>query len=572
MLEVVSNLITLIFCKVLYMSIVGSILGILILSVTKLFDSKLTAKWKCIIWIVPLIFLMIPINRIQISAQNNSQIFEIVDRVENSLGIESIIDDNNSNKTNANSNSDLNKMNTSNDLIKTDINSDNYHIQSSTKNVFNIIVYTIIPIIWLIGMAISIIIIIIGNINLNYKIYNAKKLDNSKIESILWRCKKRLKITKKIEIRLQSFNTSPCIYGTIKPKILVSKEFIKNNSEVIENVFMHELSHYKRKDMITNNILLIMTSVHWFNPLIYILFKKIRQEMELATDEIALSRMNKEEKKQYGLTLISLLQTYETEKVATKMLCIIDDNKNMKQRIEKIKLSIKLKQYKTSIIVLIVMIVLFMVSPFIIKVNADTIAKEERLYQIIEQYKFMIKDDEIIDDQITENDKNNIEYKEEILSEKIKEEMEKADELVNIEKTENEVKEHYSYINQNNSQTTNTNYIDINLFIGRWKPYKAEQNGDEIPLNSIYGSGISYGGELILNPDGTYTEFIGIYSSDVLDDLQGKYGINNSQRVQLTTNNGKIKILELIESSKVDNNEDTLVLRSEDEINIYFKK
>ena len=56
--------------------------------------------------------------------------------------------------------------------------------------------------------------------------------------------------------------------------------------------------------------------------------------MELATDEIALSKMNKDEKKKYGLTLINLLQTYQNEQLATKMLCIIDDNKSMEKRIK----------------------------------------------------------------------------------------------------------------------------------------------------------------------------------------------------------------------------------------------
>ena len=91
------------------------------------------------------------------------------------------------------------------------------------------------------------------------------------------------------------------------PKILVPEGFTEKEDEIIENVFMHELSHYKRKDMITNFILIIITSLHWFNPFVYALFKKIRQEMELATDEIALSKMNQDEKKRYGLTLINLL-------------------------------------------------------------------------------------------------------------------------------------------------------------------------------------------------------------------------------------------------------------------------
>ena len=69
MLEILMNvgeIISPIFYKILYMSIIGTILGILILILTKLFDSKLSAKWKSLMWILPLLFLMIPIQRIEI--------------------------------------------------------------------------------------------------------------------------------------------------------------------------------------------------------------------------------------------------------------------------------------------------------------------------------------------------------------------------------------------------------------------------------------------------------------------------------------------------------------------------
>jgi len=49
MLEILinmSNVLFPIFYKVLYMSLIGSILGILILVITKLFDNKLSAKWN----------------------------------------------------------------------------------------------------------------------------------------------------------------------------------------------------------------------------------------------------------------------------------------------------------------------------------------------------------------------------------------------------------------------------------------------------------------------------------------------------------------------------------------------
>lgn len=101
----------------------------------------------------------------------------------------------------------------------------------------------------------------------------------------------------------------------------------------------------------------------------------------------------------------------------------------------------------------------------------------------------------------------------------------------------------------------------------------AEYNGKEIPLSSVYGSGIVYGGELILNDDGTYTEFIGVYSEDIKNDLQGTYKIyENGEKALLTSNNGESKVLKCLEISNINSNEGTMVERLEDGTYVYFEK
>ena len=110
---------------------------------------------------------------------------------------------------------------------------------------------------------------------------------------------------------------------------------------------MHELSHYKRKDPIFNYILLLITIIHWFNPFVWLFFKKIRQDIELATDEMVLDKLKNEEKKEYGMTLINSLKIYQEEKYTAKLLCVTDDSKNMERRIKMVKLSEKFKKNKS---------------------------------------------------------------------------------------------------------------------------------------------------------------------------------------------------------------------------------
>lgn len=213
-----------------------------------------------------------------------------------------------------------------------------------------------------------------------YKVNKLTINPYERLNRILEKCKNNLNIKRKICIKIRNNLQSPCIYGIIRPKILIPQELIKENDELILNIFMHELSHYKRKDMITNFILLIISIIHWFNPFVYILFKKTRQNIEMATDEMAINKMNKEERKEYGFTLINLLQIYQNQTSASRMLCIADDAKNMEKRIKTIKFSDKIGKNKILVLTFVTILIIFMLMPFMIKANTGDKELNEKDY------------------------------------------------------------------------------------------------------------------------------------------------------------------------------------------------
>ena len=142
----------------------------------------------------------------------------------------------------------------------------------------------------------------------------------------------------------------------------------------------------REKNPIFNYILLLITIIHWFNPFVWLFFKKIRQDIELATDEMVLDKLKNEEKKEYGMTLINSLKIYQEEKYTAKLLCVTDDSKNMERRIKMVKLSEKFKKNKSliaiiSIIIIIVGILLF----FTQNTNSKIIAEEQNSTQNIKE-------------------------------------------------------------------------------------------------------------------------------------------------------------------------------------------
>ena len=178
MLVNISNFLSPIFYKILYMSIVGSILGVFIIILTKYFDNKLSAKMKYLIMLIPIIFLMVPITKIQVNIDNDFIITSVIDRVENKLSNVP-----NLSTTSINKNED-NKLLTANEnnILSTIQNQASTNIKDDAKG---ITIYEMLPITWLVGASISFIIFIIGNISLNYKITKSRKLEDNKIKTIL---------------------------------------------------------------------------------------------------------------------------------------------------------------------------------------------------------------------------------------------------------------------------------------------------------------------------------------------------------------------------------------------------
>lgn len=101
---------------------------------------------------------------------------------------------------------------------------------------------------------------------------------------------------------------TPCITGVITPVILIPKYMAgKLTNEEIKYIIIHELVHFKRKDTFINWIITILNLIHWFNPILYFLFKRLRQDSEISCDARALSYIKSKDHKNYGNTIINLV-------------------------------------------------------------------------------------------------------------------------------------------------------------------------------------------------------------------------------------------------------------------------
>ncbi len=68
----------------------------------------------------------------------------------------------------------------------------------------------------------------------------------------------------------------------------------------------HEYVHIRRLDMLTKLIMIAAVCIHWFNPLVWVMYILFNRDLELSCDETVVCRFGMDIKSVYATTLISM--------------------------------------------------------------------------------------------------------------------------------------------------------------------------------------------------------------------------------------------------------------------------
>jgi TonB family protein len=78
-------------------------------------------------------------------------------------------------------------------------------------------------------------------------------------------------------------------WGLVQPKVLLPRTASHWSEDRVRIVLFHELAHIKRRDWLIQMVAEIVRALHWFNPLVWIVCARLRQESEHATDDTVLA-------------------------------------------------------------------------------------------------------------------------------------------------------------------------------------------------------------------------------------------------------------------------------------------
>ncbi|MDL2319335.1 M56 family metallopeptidase [Eubacteriales bacterium OttesenSCG-928-A19] len=75
-------------------------------------------------------------------------------------------------------------------------------------------------------------------------------------------------------------------------------------------ILLHELVHYKRKDLLCKRIMLLSMAIHWFNPAIYLLVRLVTVQCEISCDERVVEGQDIEGRHQYAMSIINVARCH----------------------------------------------------------------------------------------------------------------------------------------------------------------------------------------------------------------------------------------------------------------------
>ena len=96
---------------------------------------------------------------------------------------------------------------------------------------------------------------------------------------------------------------TPFVMGIIVPRIYLPPHLPQHEREY---VLAHESIHIARKDYMIKLLAYVTACIHWFNPLVWLAFSLMENDMEMSCDEAVLKKMGMENKEKYSRTLLSL--------------------------------------------------------------------------------------------------------------------------------------------------------------------------------------------------------------------------------------------------------------------------
>ena len=289
--------------SLLQMSFLGTVIILLIVVLRAVLINRLPKKTFLILWWIALIRLLVPF-----SIKSVTSIYSLLQSIY----------------------SDINPVRTAQTTTFLPIHGNMPEIANglSEAMVQRTESISILSVIWLAGLLLCFGFFAVSYIKCYREFRFSLPVENDILEA--WKEKHPLK--RSLSIRQTETIAAPLSYGAIRPVILMPKNTEWKNIYQLRYVLEHEYVHIRRLDMLTKLIMIAAVCIHWFNPLVWVMYILFNRDLELSCDETVVRRFGMDIKSVYATALISM----EEKKSGLTPLCNSFSKNAIEERIRAI--------------------------------------------------------------------------------------------------------------------------------------------------------------------------------------------------------------------------------------------
>lgn len=319
----------LIFKTVLSMSLSGTLLILLLLFGGMILRNRLSRQWQYYIWLVVLLRLLIPFGP---EASLMGQVYQAADGMTTQMAQKAYSTLQNSGQNSVQESG----QSAGQGLVQSPMweNGQNVTEKDTSFSLSEGIDLTG-KYLWVIWLAVALGMLIrkitVYQSYIKYVKAGAEPVGDVALLDRLSVTAQQMGIARAIELSVNPHVSSPMLVGYFHPCIVLPCADVQEDKFCYMAV--HELTHYKRRDILYKWLVQLTVCLHWFNPFVYLMRREMERACEFSCDEAVVAKMGYGHAADYGKTLLDTMTAAGTGREPLAALTMSANKELLRERL-----------------------------------------------------------------------------------------------------------------------------------------------------------------------------------------------------------------------------------------------
>ena len=125
---------------------------------------------------------------------------------------------------------------------------------------------------------------------------------DSPLALALRKAAREMGISEKVLLLWNDQLQSPLMLGFFRPVLVLPRR--DYGREELDFILRHELTHWRRRDLLWKVLALAANALHWFNPLVWLMARRAAEDLESACDRSVIKGQSREFVEEYAQALL----------------------------------------------------------------------------------------------------------------------------------------------------------------------------------------------------------------------------------------------------------------------------